>query len=119
MKCAKCGNEMMIYSEFTEPVEDGGELVVDSVVDLLCTDPQCPDGARGLPTARLRRRIRNKTNMENALSCCGAPLAYYTQSDYHIPDEKAIVSQEENVLLLRCDVCGARHELVITGKTKV
>lgn len=119
MRCPKCGNEMMIYCEFTEPVEDCGELVVESVIDLLCTDPQCPDGARGLPSARIRRRISGNRELEHALSCCGAPLAYVNETAYRIPDESLIEQQDADRVVLRCGVCGARHELIVKGKERL
>ncbi len=119
MRCPKCNNDMTIVNEFTEAAQENGTLTAYSVVDLLCTDPKCPDGVRGLPTARLRRRIENRSAVENAVSCCGTPLAYTSATGYHIPDESVVEETLDDRIMLLCKLCGARHELMTTGRERV
>ncbi len=118
MRCKSCGNELSIHGAFTEAREENGRIAVYSVVDLVCTDPQCPIGAKGIPTERVRRPVHSAGEaLPNAVSCCGVPLAYTGEQAYHIPDTQAIEQQTPELVTLRCGQCGARHELYVKGKT--
>ena len=120
MLCAKCHNELAICASFTTAETDGsGATHIYSVVDLKCTDENCPNGRLGTPTARLKRLISNANTDETALSCCGIPLLYQTADSYWIPDASLVKSESGSEAVLRCPSCGAEVSADVSGKTKI
>lgn len=120
MLCKKCHNELAICASFNTAERDAnGVMKIYSVIDLKCADENCPDGRRGAPTARLKRLIENSSRGENAVSCCGIPLAYVTEDGYWTPDEGLVKAESASELTLECPSCGSLTRADITGRTRL
>lgn len=115
MLCKKCRNELAISASFTSAETDkNGATKIYSVVDLKCTDEK-----RGAPVARLKRLIENSSAEESAVSCCGIPLVYLTESGYWIPDEGLLTSVSDSELVFLCPSCSKRVVVNVSGKEKL
>ncbi|MDO4566654.1 MAG: hypothetical protein Q4B42_04925 [Oscillospiraceae bacterium] len=120
MLCKHCKNELAISASFTQAETDAnGATKIFSVVDLKCTDENCPEGRRGLPAARLKRLIVNSAPDGSAASCCGVPLAYLAEDSYRLPDEALLISESETELRLRCPGCAKETRVNIEGREKI
>lgn len=120
MLCKLCHNELAISASFTSAERDkNGATKIYSVVDLKCTDENCPDGKRGAPVARLKRLIENSSADESAVSCCGIPLVYLTESGYWVPDEGLMTAESDSELVLLCPSCSKRVVVNVSGKEKL
>ncbi|MEG0751208.1 MAG: hypothetical protein RR998_06385 [Oscillospiraceae bacterium] len=121
MRCPKCNNDLAISSQFTISERDGlGETKIFSVVDLTCTDENCPNGRRGMPVARLKRLIENSNHDEKAVTCCGIPLIYLASEKYWIPDERAQrPCADGHSLALVCPSCGKTTSVDVSGRVRV
>lgn len=119
MKCPQCNNEMQIAASFLQSRKTQyGKTEVCSVVDLMCTDPQCPSGKKKIPAVRQCRRASNLTKQKNAVSCCGEPLVYLSGSNYWVPDgNTAEISADGAVLSILCKNCGKEHTVETGDKT--
>lgn len=119
MNCPKCNNEMRIAHACTEARREEGGLAVYSVADLQCCDDHCPDGRRGVPTARVARKIERPAGVPGAVVCCGAPLAYVGAAAYWVPDGvRASADGAGQRLTVVCPSCGAVHTADIAGRTR-
>lgn len=119
MKCPLCNNDLMIASSFLEPRQGAdGSTEIYSVVDLMCTDSQCPNGKRKMPVTREARLVENTNKTNNAITCCGAPLVYCSDDAYWVPDSvQGQRSEDEKMLTLTCGNCGLNHTVDIENKT--
>lgn len=119
MKCPYCKNDMHIVSQFfrTESGADGGTDIY-SVVDLMCTDPQCPNGKKGVPTARQARLVHNADTHQNSITCCGQPLVYFGETGYWLPGGAAALRRDDT-LAVTCPQCGQQHTADVAGKEEV
>ena len=116
MICPKCNGEMVIASSFLQMVEKDGKNEICSVIDLMCTDPQCPDGKRRIPTARDTSPVTNDANQKNAVTCCGRPLIYVGDKDYWIPDGTASELLNNHEMNVTCGNCGSKHIVDVKNK---
>lgn len=119
MTCPTCKNEMHIVSQFFETQESAaGGTDIYSIVDLMCTDPQCRDGKRKMPTARRARLVKTAPSSQNGVYCCGRPLVYIGEGGYWLPGG-AQASREKYVLTVRCANCGQTHTANVGGGQEV
>ena len=120
MICQKCKNEMTIASSFLQTQENDGKTEIYSVIDLMCTDPQCPDGKKRIPMARDACLVTNETKQKNAVTCCGRPLIYVGEENYWIPDGADSEPQKDGEeISVTCKNCGSRHAVNIKDKQGV
>ena len=120
MLCKQCHNELAISASFTSAETDkNGATKIYSVVDLKCTDENCPEGRRGAPVARLKRLIQNSSPDESAVSCCGIPLVYLTESGYWVPDEGLMAGGSGSEFAFVCPSCSKRVMVNVSGKEKL
>lgn len=119
MKCPLCKNDLIIASSFLEPRQAAdGSVNIYSVVDFMCTDPQCVNGKRKMPVMREARLVENENKTNNAVTCCGVPFLYINDDTYWVPDGvQAAYSDNTKQLALICGNCGLKHEVDIENKT--
>ena len=120
MKCQLCKNDLSIASSFFKSIDTGdGSSKVYSVIDLICTDVQCPNGKSKLPVAREARAADNRQNPKNAVACCGEPMAYIDDGGYWIPEgSNAEISPDGKTISAVCAVCKNKHTVELgSGET--
>lgn len=119
MKCPYCKNDLHIATQFFKTEQnEAGTTDIYSVVDLMCVDPQCPNGKKGVPVRRQARLVQNAEQHQNSISCCGRPLVYIGQRGYWLPDIADSV-RDGDTLVITCPLCGQEHMADVSGKEEM
>ncbi len=112
MLCSECGCEMQIVNSFAT-VRDGAVFVAH---DWKCRNRHCKNGARDIPSRRSYCLYNAAAPDANALSCCGAVLAYMGDNYYWVPESES-ATVEDGMLSAKCALCGGVKTADVRGKT--
>ncbi len=116
MRCPVCGRALAVAAEFIEARTEDEITSVYSALDLMCTNPSCPNGRLGLPVKRVRRPLLPERGRFGSVSCCGIPLLYLNDEGYTVPGGVAH-RRSGRQLALTCPQCGKRYLVDVAGKT--
>ncbi len=115
MRCPVCGRLLEVAAEFVEARTEDEVTTVYSSLDLMCTNPACPNGRLGLPVKRVRRPLMPARRRCGTVSCCGVPLVYINGDSYIIPDGVRR-RKTGSRLSVTCSQCGRIYLIDVGGK---